>query len=203
MIRILTRPGNVIARRCHQRPISLAVNESGAILILALVFILVMAISVLGLLTFGGTGLKDAAGLQGQRGIEFAAEGATTAAIQSVRYSFNAYNSGSTPSSCLPPGATTMTIPEGSVNYQMEVDCSGTLNVAPTPLQYTRVVTFYACQSGPTPPSCNQGNAVVIATVNFQDLSASGVNACYDSSDTGTCGTAMVISSWNVKYVNT
>jgi hypothetical protein len=42
----------------------------------------------------------------------------------------------------------------------------------------------------------------VAATVNFQDLSPSGVNTCYDATDTGTCGIGMVISSWNVKYVN-
>jgi hypothetical protein len=152
------------------------------------------------LLTFGGNGLKNAAGLQGQRGIEFAAEGATNAAIQSVRYSFNAYNVGSTPTDCL-PGGTTMPIPEGSVSYQMEVDCAGTLNVAPTPVQYTRVVTFYACQTIQVLP-CTQNDAIVTATVNFQDLSATGVDACYDLLDTGTCGEGMVISSWNVRYID-
>jgi hypothetical protein len=174
-------------------------DDDGAILILALVFILLIALSVLGLLTFGGTGIKDAASLQGQRSVEYAADGATTAAIQTVRYSYEAYDGNTNPAGdCLPTGSTIM-IPEDGVNYTLTVDCSGTLEAAPTPQQYTREVSFYACMQS----SCSESNAIVAATVDFQDLSSvTGVDGC-DSSDTSTCGTGMVISDWIVKNIDT
>jgi hypothetical protein len=89
-----------------------------------------------------------------------------------------------------------MTIPEDGIPYQMTVDCVGTLEVAPAPQQFTRIVNFYACNQS----ACSQSNATVAATVEFQDLSsATGVDDCFDDADTGTCGTAMVISAWIVK----
>ncbi|MGH7868394.1 MAG: hypothetical protein ACREP9_12400, partial [Candidatus Dormibacteraceae bacterium] len=81
--------------------------------------------------------------------------------------------------------------------YTMLVTCQGTLNTAPTPLQFTRVVTFFACQAGEN--SCGQNNAIVTATANFQDLSPTGIDGCYDGADTGTCGLSMTISSWIVQ----
>jgi hypothetical protein len=172
-------------------------NEDGAILLLALVFILLISFSILGLLTFGGTGIKDAADLQGQRSLEYAADGATTAAIQAVRYSYQAY-SGS-PADCL-PGGTTMMIPEDGTNYTMTVDCVGTVEDSPAPEQYSRAVTFYAC----TQSACSDSDAIVAATGEFQDLSpTTGIDACDDAHDVGTCGTGMVIDSWIVKNVDT
>src|SRR5579872_4413222 len=67
-------------------------NEGGAVLLLALIFVIVVTLSIFGLITFGGTGILNAANLQGQRSLEFAADGATTAAIQAVRYSNYQFN---------------------------------------------------------------------------------------------------------------
>jgi hypothetical protein len=172
-------------------------DEGGAILILALVFILLMALSILGLLTFGGTGLKNSANLQGQRDLEYAADGAATAAIQSVRYSYQYYpvDDGGPTLPCLPDGATSMTIDSDT----MAVGCTGTLP-QPVPQQSTRVVTFYACLQAIAP--CSPDNAIVAATVGFQDVSAAGVYDCSDAADTGTCGTGMIVTSWVVNNVN-
>jgi len=173
-------------------------------LILALVFVILIAFSILGLVTFGGGGIKDAASLQGQRSLEYAADGATTAAIEAVRYNYLAYN-GAPPVGtnaagvCLPAGASQIAIPEEGIPYNMVVSCSGTLETAPT-AQYTRVIVFTACQN--TAP-CTPTNAIVTATVDFQDLSPTGIYSCYDTSDTSTCGTGMVISSWVVENADT
>ena len=174
-------------------------NEDGAILLLALIFILLISVSILGLLTFGGGGFTDAANLQVQRTLEYAADSATTAAIQNVRYSANAF----TNANCLP--ASPMNIPEDNVSIPMTVTCTVTPDSAPTPQQYTRSATFYACQG----TVCSQANAIVTATVEFQDLSpTSGVDDCYsdpydNQTDTDTCGTGMVIVSWFVQNSET
>jgi hypothetical protein len=193
----------------------LAGDESGAILLLAVIFILIIAMSVLGLLTFGGTGIKNAANLQGQRNLEYAGDGATSAAIQGVRYSSQSYSAlfqwpsgvtspsiGTPPTApCLPNGASDVTID----NDAMVVSCIGSLAL-PVPQQNTRIVTFYACllPSGVLPSSfpCSSNDDVVAATVDFQDVSSSGVYDCSDSSDDSTCGTGLVVTSWTVNNLN-
>jgi hypothetical protein len=174
-------------------------REEGAILLLALVFILLISLSVLGLLTFGGTGIKDAASLQGQRSLEYAADGAVTAAIQSVRYSSNFFSvvNSSPTSDCLPNGALSMSID----NDAMVVGCSGALSL-PVPQQKNRVVSFYAClgtanaATGAT--TCSSNNSIVAATVDFQDISSTGLYDCPDVAGPGTCGTGITIVSWVV-----
>jgi hypothetical protein len=170
-------------------------NQEGAILILALVFILLISFSVLGLLTFGGTGITDATSLQGQRALQYAADGAVTASIQSVRYSSNYYNvvNQNPTTDCLPNGATSMTL-DGD---QITVGCTGTLAL-PVPQQNTRVITFYACLGSATGTAspCLYSNAIVAATVDFQDVTSSGFYDCSDPADSLTCGTGMTISSW-------
>ena len=180
-------------------------NESGAILILALVFVIIVTFSIFGLITFGGVGIKNTVGLKSQRALEYAADGATTAAIQTVRYSYLSFNA-YPPIDCLPDGAVlsapdsvTMTIN----SEQMVVDCSSTSlpsNLSPRPQD--RVIAFYACTTsqlttGPE-PYCFAGNSIVTATVDFQDVSNGGVYDC-SNINTATCGTGESIVSWVVQ----
>ena len=214
-----SRRAHALRKRCHVMSLNqqCSSDEDGAILILALVFILLISLSVLGLLTFGGTGIKNAASLQGQRDIEYAADGATTAAIEGVRYSFENYESntyqwptgpaapsptppiGTPPTApCLPSGASQVTI-DGDA---MVVSCLGT----PTQQTDTRVITFYACllpsgNAANTYP-CSSNDDVVAATVDFQDVSSSGIYDCSDAQDMTTCGTGMVVTSWIVDNDN-
>lgn len=178
--------------------------EDGAILILALVFILIVSLSTLGLITFGGVGLKDATSLQGQRSLEYAADGATEAAVQAVRYSSLAFSY--PPVDCLPDGAI-LTMPDSvtmTINGDlMVVDCAATVlpsNLPARPLD--RVIAFYACPLNAligTPPTCFSGNAVVAATIDFQDVSPSGVHQCSSASGSATCGTGVATISWVVQ----
>jgi hypothetical protein len=179
-------------------------SQEGAILILALVFILLISFSVLGLLTFGGTGITDATSLQGQRALQYAADGAVTASIQSVRYSSNYYDvvDQEPTTDCLPGaanGVTSMTL-DGD---QVTVGCTGTLAL-PVPQQNTRVITFYACLGSATGTAspCVYSNAIVAATVDFQDISSSGFYDCSDPADSLTCGTGMTIANWVVLNSN-
>jgi hypothetical protein len=162
-------------------------DEQGAILILAMVFVLVISMSVLALLSVGGNSLLVTAQLRTQRAVSYAASGATDAAIQSVRYGYSAYT---TAADCLPQSVASMSI--GGVS--MVVDCSGT---GPVASAATRVVTFYACQQA----TCTASNAVLIATVAFDDYAATGALSCSAYSTT-TCGTGVTITSWTVTGSN-
>jgi hypothetical protein len=177
-------------------------DESGAILILALVFVLVVTLSIFGLITFGGTGILNATNLQGQRSLEYAADGAASASIQAVRYSdFLVVNPDNPqPVDCLPDG-TVFTAPSTTADIvingdAMVVDCITGPPDSAVP-QFTRVITFYACLQADAP--CTANNSVVAATVDFEDVSTSGVDQCLNATNTATCGIGEVISSWVVE----
>jgi hypothetical protein len=186
-------------------------EEDGAVLILALVFVLVVTLSIFGLITFGGTGILNATNLQGQRALEYAADGATSASIQAVRYSYFSF-SNPQPVDCLPDGAV-LTLPLNASTNTYEsttadiaingdditVDCIAGLPDSTVP-QFTRVVTFYACLQTVAP--CTANNSVVAATVDFEDYSPAHVDQCVNATTTATCGTGEVISTWVVETAN-
>jgi hypothetical protein len=193
-------------------PDSVNRNEDGAILILALIFMLIVTFAIFGLVTFGGVGILNSTNLKGQRSLEYAADGAITAAIQAVRYSPDGF-SNPQPVSCLPDGAvlqltsdgneasstaSMMIPPNGPNGVSMAVDCIAGLS-STTP-QFTRVVTFYACPQTNGPVLCVAGNSVVAATVDFEDVTSSGVDQCSASTDTLlTCGVGEEIATWVVQ----
>jgi hypothetical protein len=174
-------------KRSPCRGVRAECDETGAILILALVFVLLISVSIVALLTVGGNSLLVSSQLRTQRSIEYAADGATDAAVQAVRYSYNTYT---TAADCLPESVASMTISGIAVT----VDCSGT---GPALSSQTRIVTFYACQQ----TACTSSNAIVTAQVTFDDYSATGAYSCSSASVT-TCGTGMTINSWTVDATN-
>lgn len=104
------------------RPSERVRDECGAALILALVFVVVAALSVGGLLTFAGGSLLDTAQLKAERGLEYGADSATEIALQAVRYRPAYYPTG--PASCL--GTPTVKVTEGT-QYTFAVYCKGRL----------------------------------------------------------------------------
>ena len=66
-------------------------DESGAVLILALVFLVAVSLIVTALLTWVGTSLKDTSAFSGERSVEYAATNAVNLAVQNTRYSFDPY----------------------------------------------------------------------------------------------------------------
>jgi hypothetical protein len=106
-------------------------DESGAALILALVFVIVGALSLGGLLTFAGSALLDTANLKSARALDYAADGATDIAIQAVRYTPDAYQKPTgrpltPPQNCLGPSSVQID------GYLVAVDCSGSIGSLPT-----------------------------------------------------------------------
>lgn len=181
-------------------------HDDGAVLILALVFIVAIALILSSLLSLTGNDILNASNLQSQRAVAYAADGATTAAIQAVRYSDTPFT---TPQSCLPNGAPSISL-DGLV---MSVTCDGkSQNGRDTPGCYkdvsnsnlpctTRVVNFVAC-SGVSICSAASSSWLLQATVAFDDYKpnppADPVDVCALSNGTETCGIGMAVVSWLV-----
>lgn len=197
------RPGREIGRRWLKRPTPR--NDDGAVLVLALIFTVIISVSVLALLSLTGTDLLNTSNLKGTRDATYAADGATSVAIQSVRYS-QYYYPGSFGSPCT-PSSVAITI-DGE---PMMVYCQGTQDAGSNP---TRVVTFYAvpasdpsCPSTMTSgawPAC-QAAAIIEAEVAFDDFAAGagGYDNCPPSgqniNNPATCGSGQEITSWVVE----
>jgi Tfp pilus assembly protein PilX len=186
-------------------------HDEGAVLLLTLIFVVVIALVLLALVSLSGNDLMNTANLQSQRASEYAADSAVDAAMQAVRYSYYAFN-GAPPAGtnragddCLPDGTAfvnpdqnTANLPINGVNgvkTYWTVDCTGSVNEHS---QNTRVITFYAC----TQSSCSSANAIVTAVVAFQDYSTANVYDCDSAPNVATCGTGVVIQSWTVRNAN-
>ena len=171
-------------------------------ILLAVIFVAVISITLAALVGMSGNDIRNSVNLQSERSLEYAAAGATNAAIQSVRYSYYAFNgtSGKSGDDCLPDGAA-FTNPDANTTSMtlngivIHVDCSGTLNAGS---QNTRVVTFDACNQA----TCTSANSVIVATVDFEDYATSGAYQCTSQEVISSCGTGFVIASWIVQKAN-
>jgi len=149
-------------------------DESGAALILALVFIIVTGVTVAALLSFGGTSLLNSSNYLALQSEVSAANAATNIALETVRYSDPTINGGY----CPPFTASGIPLPDGPNNATFWVTCSphpgGLTQNGPG----TRTVDFSTCG---TAASCTSAKAIVTATVEFIDgttCSASALAAC-------------------------
>ena len=64
-------------------------DESGAVIILALVFLVAVSLIVTGMLTWVGASLHATGSFQNERDVEYAATDAVNLAIQNTRYTFD------------------------------------------------------------------------------------------------------------------
>jgi hypothetical protein len=171
-------------RRFHR------VDEAGATLVLALVFMIVVALVLLALVTFSGNGILNTSNLLQQQSLEYRSAGAVEVAIQTVRYTDTTYTGGS----CFGCGSPTVQIGQALPNNPpVHVTCS-TVPVSQLPPNtgVTREINVYACGSS----SCGANNYTVWATVDFQDGSTCSVTSL------GTCGQTESIKSWLVHNAN-
>ena len=202
---------------------SRAGDESGAVLILALLFLVVIGLIVGGLASWTANGLSNSLNFQKDRSAQYALSSTTQVAIQNIRYTpllgsnqtLNAsppsYCWGATPS----PGTGNVSVLT-VLNDQVAVWCSTVWN--PTSAS-TRVVTVSACLTSvvPTPPGGSSLASVQAAAtkcaaspglqtiVTFDDYSSANptVNpgVCI-SPPNGTCGQGMTINSSTIGTVN-
>jgi len=170
-------------------------DESGAVLVLALVFLLTVSLIVTGLLTWVGTSLHDTGVFSNERNVEFAATDAVNLAIQNTRYSFDPYTllDASSPQSCLAPA-----YPVSNEQASIAVYC--TMVWQPFSAN-TRIITYSACLSGGSATAC-AATPLLQAVVAFDDNQVGSVapsllpQQCTQIKQGGYCGESMTQLSW-------
>jgi Tfp pilus assembly protein PilX len=168
-------------------------DESGAILVLALVFMVVTALLVTGLTTWVGSDIKNVGTLKSARIAQYAADGAIQAAISNTRY---AYPSSTTPSFCPNSASQPSTNPYTIDGQAIAVWCDMSTNLANCPISAcTRIETLSAYpQTQCTSTSCS-GKPFVQSTVIFDDYSTQNYNDCNPSGAQTSCGSTMTLYS--------
>jgi hypothetical protein len=169
-------------------------DESGAVLILALIFLLVVGMVVGSLASWATNDLNNTAKFTSARTVQYSVSGATENAIQNMRYtplfSTQLNTTAASPSYCWgtsAPSAVTID------NLNVAVWCSTVWT--PTSAA-TRVVTFSACPvtSSETAASCAAAPTLQ-AVVTFGDYPP-GYSAPYGGECQVYCGTSMTINDW-------
>ncbi len=150
-------------------------DESGAVLVLALVFAAVVSLIILALVSWSGNNLQSVAAFQQGTKLNYAANSAMETAIQQVRYD---------PDGC----------PITGLSYSVN-GITVVVQCGPNPGNTTimRQVKFTACPQ--TGVACSPSNPYLTVVATFDDFTSSFP---IDSSTpcSATCGNAMRINSW-------
>ena len=163
-------------------------SDSGASLILALVYIVAISLIVGALADWAMNDLNNSSVFQNKSSLQYAATGTVQVAIQSIRYTpgiaanpTQGVPTPATPTACWTPSSGTVSYL--TINgYTVGVWCQTKEQLASN---QTRVVTFYACQYNPAQPitgaQCKSdfsptfsSGAVLEAIVAFDDYPSGG-----------------------------
>ena len=186
--------GNWVSEKTHK---NCDRDEAGAILILALAFLLTTGAIVGGLAGWITNDLNNSTQFASARSLQYSASNATELAIQSIRYDplLATTQNASPPAPCWGTDSSSdVSVPEGdTTSDDMSVWCS--TKWIPSSAS-TRTVTISTCLSSESESAATcSANPYLQATVVFDDyppgLSAPNPNACFVY-----CGTGITVSSW-------
>jgi type II secretory pathway pseudopilin PulG len=188
-------------RRCSPAKTHVQHDEAGAILILALVFLLVVAVVVASLASWTMNNLNNTLQFQQAGSRLYAAEGATQVAIRASRYTYPPNNSDGTGYTSGTSYACPGESPIGSVNgIYVQVWCVTKLMKSTKPT-ITREVTLTACQvpsSSGVGIVCSGGAVLLTALIYIDDFDpTTHLNTgCVSPANESTCGSSMSTVSW-------
>lgn len=171
-------------------------DESGAALIIALIFVIAVALIITALISLTGTNLASTANLQNDRSTEYAVDGVIDGGIQVVR-PMTATTTNLT-SNCGLGSTTPIFDPTNGLNgFDLVAFCGdvGTPNGE-------RIVTFEACSSTNTSFASCQDNSLLEAVVTFVDEMCSFVSGNPVPSCSSSTGYSVTTNSWTVKRAN-
>ena len=181
-------------------------DESGAILILALVFLVAVSLIVVSLLSWSGASLLSTTAFGNERSVEYAATSAVDLAIQNTRYSYDSqFLTNTAPQPCLGSGVTPPTFTEGvnGTTVQETIDVYCTMTWDPSSSE-TRIITYSACPTTDnfTASQCAQ-TPLLQAVVSFNDYA--GITSpppdCDSPINDSSCGLTMAQLSWTWRPV--
>lgn len=177
-------------------------GDEGATLILALIFLVVVSLVVIGIERWTGNNLANTSKFVSAQSLQSEANSANNLAIQFVRYTFlNTSMDGQAPASCwtTATGATSQYPPSGETFPGPSVQpVDAWCMTRFYPADSRRVVTVSTCKTGVLPPAC-VGQPLLQTIVSITDL-VSGCPALspvtiLTKSDTS-CGATMKILDW-------
>ena len=176
-------------------------SESGAVLVLALMFMALTALIVGSLAAFSGNDISNLGHLKTARSATYAADGAVQAAIYGARYSYEATsNAGSfcgTNNSPAGTPPTPFTVDQTAVYVWCSWGAAGVNRQSTFSAYPVAQCTLAACLAGTTKPS---GNPYLTAQVSFDDLDTSGhLTSCQSTTNNSSCGLGMTIVAWTVQ----
>ena len=176
-------------RTFTRRRVTAGRDEAGAVLILAMVFLVSAGMVIMSLVGWSGNDLLNTSHFNTIRSVNYGAGGATEIAIWGARYTYPSTVGSAVP--CLG------TDPSVEIDGQYFEDfCETTVYPLTTT---TRVVQVTAC---PLPSSTGLSspctNWSLQAVVTFDDYNDLNVDQCSSSME-GSCGTGMTLDSWDVK----
>jgi hypothetical protein len=175
---------------------SRAHDERGAMLIMALVYLVAVSMVVLPLCGWAMNDLNNTTHFDNTRNLHFAAQSVAEVGIQSIRYNTGLTNSQAqnTPTALAPCWTPVSdTVSEETVNnIAITVWCTTTENLSSSS---TRVVTVYACPSGGSSATC-AADPTLTGVVTFDDYPPSGT-APLTVQCTLWCGAGSTLVSWS------
>jgi hypothetical protein len=200
--RLENSPADSVLDQATLSPESPVRDETGAVLILALVFLLAIGLIAGGLASWVSADLKNSLNFQNDRNVQYALSSTTQVAIQNIRYAplFGVTLNATPPSYCWCTG------PSSQLTYgnnQVAVWCSTVWNPSSSS---TRVVTISACMTNvaSTAAAC-AATPGLQTVVTFDDYSSSNptVNPGFClTPPSGTCGSGMTMNSSSSNTVN-
>lgn len=171
-------------------------SESGAILILALAYIISVSMVVLALADWATSDLHNTSAFNSATETKLAYSGAMNSAIQAIRYTPDPSTTPTTnvptpatPAACWGSGAYSQITLDG---YTVNVYCQTTENL---PLQNTRAVSLWACASTFTWAQCS-ANPELTAVVDFDDYPGGGAILLTHQCTPPSCGYGETLVSW-------
>jgi hypothetical protein len=171
-------------------------GESGAILILALAYILSVSFIVIALSTWATNDLNNTTQFASARSMNYAASNAVQLAIQSIRYNIlvapGQTMGASAPSYCW---GTSSTAPSHLLTNGVDINvwCSTVENLTSA---QTRTVTVSACRTSVTDATVCAANPLLQAVVVFNDYPPGG-SPPLTTSCSQYCGTGATLETWN------
>lgn len=165
-------------------------DESGATLILALVFLVVVSLIGVSLANWVGSDLGNVLNFRAARAMQSTANSAAELAVQNLRYNFAAATLNASPP--VPCWTTSPTPSQVTLNAQsMSAWCATRWQPLSTS---TRIVTITTCPSSLSASAC--ANApLLLSVVTFDDYTSAS-SAIGTAQCSATCGAVMRIDSW-------
>lgn len=176
-------------------------DEGGASLVLAVVFLFVVSLVLVGLVRWAGSDITNSSHFVLAQSVTSEANSGTNLAVQYVRYNFiDDSLDGATPAPCWdPPGTPSVTdLNDPNGNHAVASWCMTRWypNASPSvPGDSLRIVTISTCPAAETATAC-ASQPLLQAIVSIDD----GSGACYPvanaSSTPNTCGQSLTIAHW-------